>query len=693
MDLRACTLGLALPSLVLTTACPSDDAASGEGDSSSTGATSTTMDPSVGMTAMTIADTTDADTTDADTTATDPTGDSGSSDDPDSSGTDSSATDTGVANEPPEANDDVRHTLQDQPLEVAAAGVLANDVDADGDALSVVASDAASAAGGVVVVGADGSVSYTPVAGFFGDDSFGYTVSDGVDEASATVTIHVAPTLVQLGSVTAGTGGFVIDGEAEDDGAGSPCGMASDFDGDGLDDVVLAAFTAAAPAAEAGRAYVVFGKNGDTDPVLLADVAAGDGGLRFDGVIGDSLTGRSVAGIGDFNGDGLGDVAVGAPFDIVQNSDNGFAYVLFGRDDGAAEITLGDVLDGVGGIAFEGEFVDDLAGNAVGAAGDVNGDGLADLLVGAPGFNPNNPTPADAGRTYVIFGREAATPTVDLSEIAAGVDGFTITGEAQGDASGISTRVAGDVNGDGLDDFVIGAFGSDVGGLNSGRAYVVFGKDDDTDPVSLVDVAMGTGGFAIDGETTSDAAGFSVSRAGDFDGDGLADVVIGASGVNFAGNDAGRAYIVFGKADGAPVDLGDIVAGDGGFALTGEAAGDNCGGSVASAGDVNDDGLGDVVVGAPFADFAGTTSGRAYVVYGRSDGVAPTLAELAMGQGGFALDGEAMNDAAGFTVAGGADIDGDGVSDLLVNATGRDTALENVGRTYVVFGVPTAPVR
>jgi hypothetical protein len=484
----------------------------------------------------------------------------------------------------------------------------------------------------------------------------------------------------------------VIDGEAMGDEAGNPSSVGGDFDGDGLGDLVVGAFTVDAPVADAGRVYIVAGKNGDTDPVLLSDVVAGNGGIVIDGLLLEGEAGQAVSGVGDFNGDGLADVAFGAPEDIVASpGGQGFAYLVLGRDDGVSTISVDDLRDGIGGIAYEGEFPNDRAGAAVSGAGDVNGDGLDDLLVGAPNLNSNNPSPADVGRTYVVFGRDDTTPIASLSDIAAGVGGFAITGENDTDVSGVSVTSAGDVNGDGLADLLVGALGADPGGSSSGRAYVVFGKDDDTDPVLLADVASGIGGFAIDGEAPSDFAGFCVSGAGDFDGDGLGDVIIGATGSNANGNDSGRAYIVLGKADTTLVDLVDVTAGTGGFALTGDLAGDNFGRWVAGAGDINDDGLGDVIIGSPFADFGGSAAGRTYVVYGRSDGVASTLAEVALGIGGFALDGEATLDISGSVVGGGGDVDGDGIADIVLNAPGGDAVADNAGRTYVVFGVPTSP--
>jgi hypothetical protein len=171
----------------------------------------------------------------------------------------------------------------------------------------------------------------------------------------------------------------------------------------------------------------------------------------------------------------------------------------------------------------------------------------------------------------VVFGKPGGTP-VNLSAVAAGTGGFVINGLSVNGQGFGTVSSAGDVNGDGLADLVVG-----VG--SSGTGYVIFGKANGT-AVNLSTVVAGTGGFAITGQAT-DGVGFSISSAGDMNGDGLADLIVGAYlGDPAAGLDAGRSYVVFGKTDGATVDVNAVAAGTGGFVINGQAASDQSGYSV-----------------------------------------------------------------------------------------------------------------
>ncbi len=593
-----------------------------------------------------------------------------------------------INNDPIAKNDGKYIAKSGFPLWISSfEGLLSNDSDPDADELTVIAADPISPGGATITFQPDGSFNYQAPDNFWGVDSFGYTITDGNNGfADATVTIAVNPVEIDGGAIAGGFGGYVINGQYSEDHTGESIRYAGDVNGDGYDDVIIGARVADPnDIANSGVTYVVFGEQ-DSDAVYLATLAESQRGFTIMGASLNDESGRSVSGVGDINGDGYDDLVLGAPNADANGTNSGRAYVVYGKYD-EEPVDLQAVAAGIGGFMIEGQADINFAGYAVSGAGDVNGDGLDDILVGAFGFDVGEES--FAGRAYVIFGKLDSNP-LSLNHIAAGLGGFAISGVTSGDFTGSAARGAGDVNGDGLADVIIGAHGADSSGNLTGRAYVVFGKPDNTN-VDLNEVVAGAGGFMVEGEFEGDRAAFSVSGAGDINGDGLDDVLIGAPRADPAGDASGRSYLIYGRAETSPIMLNDVVINSGkvdnpGFIINGSFIRDYSGISVDTAGDVNGDGLDDMIIGAYGADPNGSQSGRAFVVYGKQDTEAISLATLTLGDEGFVINGEQLADNAGYAVSGGGDHNGDGFADLLVCSHGSDAPGVDAGRCYVVYG-------
>ena len=361
------------------------------------------------------------------------------------------------------------------------------------------------------------------------------------------------------------TADATLTGFAAGDAFGGSVAVAGDVNGDGFADLVVGAAYNSAGGAQAGRAYVFLGGAGsfDTTP---------------DGILTGAATmdsfGASVAGAGDVNGDGFADVVVGANQTM---SAPGRAYVFFGG--------AGTSFDQTPDATMSGETNGNYFGYSVSGAGDTNGDGYHDVIVGA------FPYGSSAGRAYVFLGGPGA--------FNAAADSF-VTGSTANDWLGISVAGAGDLNADGFADVVVGAEGNDIGGTYAGQVYVYFGSAGDSLDVTPDGTLTGAAGEAL---------GRSVASAGDVNGDGYADVIVGAF-LSGPPSQAGKAYVYLG---GGGTTFNATADGT----LTGSAVADDAfGRTVASAGDVNGDGFADVVAGAPNNGSTAAYAGRIYAYFG-----------------------------------------------------------------------------
>jgi Ca2+-binding RTX toxin-like protein len=492
------------------------------------------------------------------------------------------------------------------------------------------------------------------------------------------------PANINLSSLD-GISGFRLSGAATNDRSGWSVASAGDVNGDGFADLIVGAPFADPNGNYSGASYVVFGQSSGFASNINLSSLDGTTGFEIRGPATFNVSGVSVASAGDVNGDGFADVIVGAQFADANASQSGASYVVFGKAAGFASPLELSSLDGSNGFKLSGAAEGDNSGRPVASAGDVNGDGFADLIVGALNADPNG---SGSGASYVVFGKAAGfASNLDLSSLDGG-NGFKLSGAAEADYSGISAASAGDVNGDGLADLIVGANSADPNGSDSGASYVVFGTA--AGFASNIDLSSldGSNGFRLSGAAAGDNSGRSVAAAGDVNGDGFADMIVGASLADANGSNSGASYVVFGTAAGlaSNIDLSSL-DGSNGFRLSGAAADDFSGQSVASAGDVNGDGFADLIVGAPLADANGSNSGASYVVFGKASGFASNIDLSSLdGGNGFKLSGAAAGDNSGFSAASAGDVNGDGFADLIVGAYVADPNGDSSGASYVVFG-------
>lgn len=399
-----------------------------------------------------------------------------------------------------------------------------------------------------------------------------------------------------------GKNGFVIEGLNFFDHLGLSISCIKDINGDGVSDLIVGTPNTSN---NAGQAYVIFGnKDGYCPAVLSLNSLDGTNGFIING---NSSKGGQLGisvNSGDINGDMISDVIIGAFYaDVNGQKAAGETYVIYGNlGNFNAQINVAD-LDGNNGFTVSGIKAADYSGFAVTSV-DINGDGYDDVVIGAYGASPDQ-TRIEAGQIYVILGGSNLGSYIDITSLN-GITGFTINGINSFDRAGMSISNGGDINKDGINDLLIGVPGAHN---NTGQVFVFYGKKHGFVPIFELSGINGNNGYRIDGINEGDRVGYSVSGVGDINGDGFDDFIIGAPGVD---SRAGNGYVIYGrdKSD-TPVLFSLKNLNNNGFTIQGAKPDVHLGFSVSGAGDINKDGLYDILISAPGS---GNELGKTYLL-------------------------------------------------------------------------------
>ena len=509
------------------------------------------------------------------------------------------------------------------------------------------------------------------------------------------------PSIIDLGQLD-GLTGVKFDGINNDDRSGASISSAGDLNGDGYVDIIIAAAHADSNGdTKNGEVYIVWGKQGRWPATFKLAYLNGTNGVIFRN-FGGTLSNPpiSVATIDDFNGDNIADVIFGV-------KDLNKAFVVFGHRGVWPNIFDLSNLNGTNGFVVTTQQKEYRGiGQAVASAGDVNNDGLKDIILGAPlTRNLNNGDPSIGGAHVIFAQQNYQWPAVFNVETLSGRNGFALQPSLLSSASNQVGRVVaslGDFNGDGIDDFLLACRDDRANEANKFTvAYIVFGRVESW-PANIDLAALdGNNGVTIYATEGYTQTLYTANAAGDVNGDGFGDLLLASPTASPGGRaEAGQIHVIFGSKKRWPASFTMIkssndVYGVGGYEaifdidfgiINGVTAYDQCGTVLSGAGDVDGDGIDDMLVASTRAVVSDQAKGKVYLVYGQKSWRAEVQLSALNGNNGVAFNSAYPSQ---LFVAPAGDINQDGLHDLLMSSPDfgyrEQVDLNWFGQTYLVF--------